>query len=491
MDRDEYDAPQYRPKQCPIHSDPPLMPIFRVVLAACLTPLAIGAQQPMPQGARRADPVSIRRVVDSLANAFLVRHEAPGVSIVVIRGADTLVSQGYGFADLENSVPATPHSVYRIGSITKQFTAAAVMQLVEAGRVKLDDPIGTYLPTLPARWHSATVRQFLNHTAGVPSYTDIGQRWLKRMGEKMSPDSLVGLTANDSLWFAPGTSWRYDNTGYVVLGMLVAKASGKAYDQYLQEKFFTPLGLSETMYCGNAPIIPHRAQGYARDSAGWRNASFIDMSQPFSAGALCSSALDLAHWNHALGTGKVVNAASYREMTTPTGAAASRHYGFGLVSDSLAGHRIITHSGGINGFSTINAWFPDDSLTITILPNAEGARPDRLMNAVARVALGLPLEQPPQPIALSAAELARYVGQYSLQLPTGAALPMRIWVDANRLMSQVTGQGPVALIPYGHDVFGADFDPSVRLTFTLVGDHASKFTLLQSGGTLTAVRADR
>ena len=467
------------------------MPNLRVLLAASLTPLAITAQQPTPQGTRRADPVSVRHVVDSLANAFVARREAPGVSVVVIRARDTLVSQGYGMADLENGVAATPHTVYRIGSITKQFTSAAVMQLVEAGRVKLDDPIGVYLPTLPARWRSGTVRQFLNHTSGVPSYTDIGPRWLKRMAENMSPDSLVGLTANDSLWFAPGSKWRYDNTGYVVLGMLVEKVSGKPYDQYLREKFFTPLGLSETMYCYNAAIIPHRAQGYGRDSSGWHNAGFIDMSQPFSAGALCSSALDLSRWNQALATGKVVSAASLREMTTPTGAAAPRHYGFGLVSDSLAGHRIVTHSGGINGFSTINAWFPDDSLSITILPNAEGARPDRLLNAVARVALGVPLEQPPQPVTLGAAELARYAGQYALQLPNGSTLSMRIWVDGTRLMSQATGQGPVVLIPYGHDVFGADFDPSVRMTFTVVGDHASKFSLSQGGATMTASRTDK
>jgi CubicO group peptidase (beta-lactamase class C family) len=463
---------------------------LRVLLATCLTPLALGAQQPTPQGARRADPISIRHAVDSLANAFIARQEAPGVSIVVIRGRDTLVSQGYGLADLENGVPATPHTVYRIGSITKQFTSAAVMQLVEAGRVKLDDSIGAYLPTLPARWRPATVRQLLNHTSGVPSYTDIGPRWLKRIGETMSPDTLVGLTANDSLWFAPGKSWRYDNTGYVVLGMLVEKVTGKAYDRYLKEKFFTPLGLSETMYCSNGPIIPHRAQGYGRDSLGWRNASFIDMSQPFSAGALCSSALDLSHWNQALGSGKVVSAASYRDMTSATGAAAPQHYGFGLVSDTLAGHRMITHGGGIPGFSTINAWFPDDSLSVTILPNAESARPDRLLNAVARLALGVPPEQPPKPVTLSAAELARYAGQYSLQLPNGATLPMRVWVDGNRLMSQATGQGPIALTPYGHDVFGADFDSSVRLTFTLVGDHASKFTLQQSGVTMNAARTE-
>jgi len=350
----------------------------------------VAAQQAAPQGARRVDKAAVRHAVDSLANAFLASKEAPGVSIVVTRGRDTLVSQGYGMADLENSVPATPHTVYRIGSITKHFTAASVMQLVEAGRIKLDDSIGTYLPNLPARWRPATVRQLLNHTSGIPSYTDIGPRWMSKMSLPIAPDSIVALTASDTLTFAPGTGWRYDNSGYVVLGMLIEKVSGKTYAQYLDEKLFKPLGLTETMYCSNAPIIPHRAQGYGKEASGWRNAVFIDMTQPFAAGALCSSASDLARWNAALSSGRVVSAASYRDMTTPTGSAAPRHYGFGLMVDTIGGHRVVQHGGGIPGFSTFNAWLPDDSISITVLPNSETARPDRVFRSVVSAVLGMP-----------------------------------------------------------------------------------------------------
>ena len=371
--------------------------VFGLILLAIARPSSAATAQgaSAPAAPQRPDVAAVRRTIDSLANAFLAAREAPGVSIMVVRGRETIVNKGYGFADLENEVPAGPKTVYRIGSITKQFTSASVMQLVEAGRVRLDDSIGTYLTTLPARWRGVSVQQLLNHTSGIPSYTDLGPRWMKRIGETMPPDTLVALTANDTLNFAPGTSWRYDNTGYVILGMLVEKVSGTPYAQYLQEHLFGPLGLSQTMYCDNAPIIPHRAQGYSRTANGWRNSMFIDMSQPFSAGALCSTAPDLARWNEQLASGRVVSLKSYILMTTPVGAAAARHYGFGLGANVLNGHRIIEHSGGIPGFATDNAWLPDDSLSVTVLPNADGAHAGQLLHKVVEAALGLPLESPP------------------------------------------------------------------------------------------------
>ena len=249
-------------------------------------------------------------------------------------------------------MPATPHTVYRIGSITKQFTSASVMQLVESGQVELDESIGAYVPSLPARLHLVTVRQLLNHTSGIPSYTDVGPRWLKRIGEPMTPDTLVAFTTTDPFNFPPGTNWRYNNTGYVILGMLLEKVTGKPYAQYLDERLFKPLGLTHTTYCDNARIIPHRAQGYAKDGNGWRNAAFIDMSQPFSAGALCSTALDLAHWNQMLAVGRVVSAASYREMTTPTHLpdGHSEPFGFGLAMGPTVGRDSIFFGGAIDGF---------------------------------------------------------------------------------------------------------------------------------------------
>ncbi len=342
----------------------------------------------------RPAPSAVRSTVDSLARAYLEDGRTPGLSIEVIRGGDTLVDAGYGFADLEQRVPATATTLYQIGSITKQFTAAAVMRLVEAGRVGLDDSISGYLQGLPPAWRRVTVRQLLNHTSGIPSYTDAGPRWVRRWREDMPTDSLVALTAQDSMWFAPGSGWRYDNTGYVLLGMLLDRVTGEPFPSYVEHGLLRPLGLAHSYYCDLDRVLPGRAPGYQRVTSGWHRAPYFSMTQPYSAGALCSTVRDLARWDFLLATGKVVTPTSFRTMTTPDGAARSRGYGFGLFADTLGGRRMIAHGGGIVGFASANAYFPDDSLSVTVLTNAGSWSPDALARNIARAALGVALVRP-------------------------------------------------------------------------------------------------
>jgi D-alanyl-D-alanine carboxypeptidase len=432
---------------------------------------------------------SVARVVDSLAKDFIASRGAPGVSIAVVRDRDTLVMTGWGKADLENDVPATAHTVYRIGSITKQFTASAVMQLVEQGKVRLDDSIGSYLPSLPTAWHAVTVRQLLNHTSGIPSYTDIGPRWIRRWGEEMPPDTLVALTASDTLWFKPGSSWRYDNSGYVVLGMLVSKVAERPWATDIIERFAKPLGLADTRNCDTRPIIKHRAQGYEPGQGEWVNAQYLAMSQPYAAGALCSSVGDLARWNRALGSGQVVKPESYAAMTTPEGAAAKAalKYGFGLARDTIAGRTVISHGGGINGFITSNAWFPAERLSVTVLTNSGAARPDGLMAQVARAALGAPLLRPPAKVAITAAELAKYVGVYELKV--GAqSVDFAFSERDGELYGQLATQEPIPLMYIGNNTFGASVDPTLRIVFTVENGKASRVSLKQGGLTAEGAR---
>lgn len=353
--------------------------------AACVVPTLAQSRPPRP-------PVpAVRRIVDSLALAYIAANRAPGVSIEILRGTDTLVRTGYGFADLEQRVPASPSTLYQIGSITKQFAAAAVMRLVETDRVHLDDSLSRYINGLPTPWRRVTVRQLLNHTSGIPSMTDIGPRWTSRWREDMSTDTLIALTARDSMWFTPGSAWRYDNTAYVLVGVLLDRITGEPFPTYLEEKLLRPLGLAHSYYCDLRRVLPDRAAGYDRDSTGWHRAAYLSMTQPYSAGAMCATIDDLARWNFLLSTGKVVTPASYRAMTTPSGAAQARGYGFGLVVDTLAGRRRIHHGGGILGFTSANAYFPDDSLSVTVLTNSGSWAPDSLARNVARAALGIPV----------------------------------------------------------------------------------------------------
>ena len=446
-----------------------------VIAAVIVLPFSLSAQGLPPVAA-------VARMADSLAQAFIV-HESPSVAIALVRGRDTITLKAWGKADLEQEVAATPRSVYRIGSVTKQFTSAAVMQLVEQGKVKLDDSIATYLPTLPVAWRPVTVRQLLNHTSGIPSYTGIGAAWQRRWGEEMNPDTLVALTANMPMWFAPGTNWRYDNSGYVVLGMLIEKITGHPWGTDIAERFSKPLGLEDTRDCLVTPIIPRRARGYDPSGETWINTPYLAMSQPYSAGAMCSTVGDLAKWNRALNTGHVVSAASYALMTTPEGAASSSHYGFGLAKDTIAGRPMIAHGGGINGFSTGNAWVPSAELSITVLANSSAARSDELVKQLARAALGAPLAQPPKFLPFTASDRSlfpRYVGVYALALPTGPR-DLTVADQGDHLTAQLAGQPAIPLLRLGDNTFGVAFDPNLRFIFTMGGARATKVTLLQGG----------
>jgi CubicO group peptidase (beta-lactamase class C family) len=461
------------------------VPFASLLAFALLGPYASAAAQ-------RPSRAALQRTVDSLVAHALADGPVAGMSVAVVRGRDTVVMKGYGFADVENEVRATPQTVYRIGSITKQFTAAAVLKLAEEGKLSVDDTIGGRLPGLPAAWRKATIRQLLNHTSGIPSYTSAGPRWTTRMRLDLPHDSLIGIVANDSMDFALGTQWRYNNTGYYLLGMLVEKLTNRSYAEVVRDQLAKPLGLQATMYCGTRPVIKRRAQGYQLDQGETLvNADPLSMHQPFAAGALCSTVGDLVAWQRALAAGRVVNAESYRSMITPEGAATDRGYGYGLSKDTLAGRVRIQHGGGINGFNSMLQYFPSDTLSIAVLANTNGPWADRVANNIARAALGIPLVAGPAKLAdlpTTAEERARFAGTYRLALPNGRTLALRVFERDGKLMAQGDGQGETPLRYQGNSVFGASFDPSMRLTFA-PGTPAPKVILVQGGATIDGPRA--
>lgn len=462
------------------------------VAAPLAAPLGAQAAATAPTGATRgplpAADAALTARLDSVARAWMDGGQSPGLSVAVVRGRDTLLVRGYGEADRATHAPVTPATAFRLGSVTKQFTAALVMQLVERGTVQLDDPIGKHLAELPEAWRAATVRQLLDHTSGIPSYTALGPSWMARWREDMTPRTVALLTADRPMDFAPGTAWRYDNTGYVLLGMLAERHFGRPYAQLVAERFARPLGLATLAYCPPTLPAPGQATGYGRTPGGFVDAPVISMTQPYAAGALCATAIDVARWNAALAGGRVVSAESYRAMTTPTGPAAANSYGLGLAATTRDGVRAIVHGGAIHGFMSENAWFPDASLSVTVLANAGGARLEPLLNALMRTALGVQVPA----LVLDSAARAPYVGTYAVTMPNGAVWNTRIRETGRGLVAgaDAPGQGEFPLVARSAHVFGSPMDPTLRFRFTVVDGRATRLDVEQRGMTFGGARVE-
>lgn len=454
-------------------------------LAVLASAAAAGAQQPS-----RAALVAR---IDSLANAFIADTHTPAVSVAVVRGSDTIVMKGYGDASIEHHRAATASTVYRIGSITKQFTSSEIMRLAERGKLSIDDPITKYLPDVPTHGHTITIRQLLNHTSGVHNYT-AEPEWRKHWADEMTPRQVVAFVDHDSLDFKPGDKWSYSNTGYVLLGMIIEKVTGQTYANVVQHDLFQPLGLTQTSYCVNRPSDPTFADGYSAEAGSAKPAEYLSMTQPLAAGALCSTVRDLVKWERALQGGRVVNAKSYALMTTPDTLNDGKRitYGFGLAAGMLGGHKAIGHSGGINGFTTVGNFFPDDSLNVVVFSNADRG-PDALGQNIARAVFGLPLVTRPK--AVTAVPLPDSIrdklpGIYELAPPNGGKFVVHIMVENGQVVTQAEGQGQgkFPLIYAGNMTFGAAFDPSLRVTFIEAGGKVTRMRLAQGGGTMEGPR---
>jgi CubicO group peptidase (beta-lactamase class C family) len=451
------------------------------ITALCLVPTTLQAQT-------RADLV---RRIDSIAAAPVAGGTVAGLAIAVVKGTDTLLFKGYGFADLENRVPVTPTTVFRIGSVTKQFTSAAIMQLVEQQRLRLDDPLTAYLPAFPTHGRQITVRHLLNHTSGIPSYTDIGAPFGAVSRLDLAPDSLLAIVAHDSLMFEPGSHFYYNNTGYFMLGMIIDRIVQQRYGAYLEERLFAPLHLTQTIYCDTRRIIPQRAHGYDRGPSGLVNTEFISMQLPAAAGSLCSTVGDLVSWTRQLASGQVVSAASYREMTTPVTLSSGRpmSYGYGLSANTRLGHRVIEHGGGINGFISQLSYAPDDSLIVAVLSNTSPAPSSAVADAVLRTVLALPLAAAPavpKDLALSAAERAVYAGAYRLTTPDGTRQAVRV-IERNGQLMLERGAQVMRLTSQGDHLFLAG---DTRLAFDVRDGRATGFVWGSGSRTLEGRRVD-
>lgn len=420
--------------------------------------------------------------VDSAARAVVADERVPSLTVAIAVGDSIVFARGYGDAHREAGLAAAPGVVYRIGSVTKQFTAAAILQLVEQGRIGLDDPLTKYLPDYPTQGHTVTIRQLLNHTSGIRSYTSL-PAWAPRMNEPFTHEQMLALFGSEPFDFAPGTDWRYNNSGYYLLGLVLERVTGRPYADYVRDTLLRPLGLASTDYCPDRPAEGH-AEGYTLTAAGVTVAPPLSMTHPYAAGALCSTVLDLVRWNRALVGGRVVRPQTYRAMTTPDTLIGGRRlgYGYGLAVDEWEGLRRVQHGGGINGFGAFLSYYPERDVTIAVLENTQAYDPARTEEAIARALFGIAAPQVAD-LPLSEAEIARYVGTYDL-----GPLQLRIFAQDGRLMAQGTGQPAFPLLYQGEHEFRASFDERVRIVFEVSGERAAALTLYQGGAAMRAPR---
>lgn len=342
------------------------MPALRRALVPWLTLVVVAtssAQTP------RADLIM---KLDSLASDPVIANRAVGMSVAVVRGNDTLLMRAYGKAELENDIPTPANAVYKIGSITKQFTAAAILQLRDAGKLSLDDDITRHLPAFKTP-HRITVRHLLDHTSGIKGLTEI-DNYPARRSTRMALDSVAAWIATQPYDFAPGGAQIYNNSGFFLLGMIIEKASGMSYRDYVEKMLFAPAGMKDSYYCNDKDVITRRAHGYEFENGKWTAADYWDHSLVYAAGALCSTAGDLVKWMKALHGGKVLSPRSYKEMTSPArlNDGTVLRYGFGINLDMdprVDGE--IGHGGSIEGYMADSRWYPKEDLYVVVLMNSE------------------------------------------------------------------------------------------------------------------------
>ena len=423
------------------------------VLLVSLAGVSDVSAQTVAQEQGTHDRSRIAAAVDSLAAEALKSGQVAGLSIAVVRGRDTLVLKPYGKADLELDVPTPERAVYQIGSVTKQFTAVAVLQLAEQGKLSLDDELTKYLPSYPMQGHRVTLRRLLDHTSGIPGYTEmpefgpISVRTLPR-------DSLVALFAAKPFGFAPGEAEVYSNSAYFLLGLIIEKVGGSSYENYVQQNLFDRAGMPDSRYCSNTAVVPRRAHGYDFVAGRLQLASYVDFTWPYSGGSLCSTAGDLVAWIRAMHGGALLGSAAYHELITPgtLNDGTRLRYAKGLAVDSILGHRVIEHDGGIPGFLTELAYFPDDSLTIAVLINTAGpVNPTRIAQSIVALVLG---DRSPKPVVFRGRS-ADYTGGYR-GVGRGREMVLKIAADTtNGLTVSIRGGPAVRLDYYGGETFGS------------------------------------
>lgn len=439
------------------------MPTLRHPLRAFVV-IALGASPLAAQGGS----ASAERL-DSIAGAGVRANRAVGLVAAVVRGDDTLLFKAYGRANVEWDVPMPVDAMFEVGSIAKQFTAAAILQLHEAGTLSLDDEITRWLPALGAEGRGVTLRHLLSHTSGIAHFTEASDWEINYFAPRSPRDSASRHITLTPAQYPIGQAQAYNNSGFWLLGLVVERASGMPYEQYLARRIFEPLGMSRSMYCNSNENVPRRAHGYNLVNGVIRRAPMVSYEWVFAPGAVCSTARDLVTWLQALHGGRVLGPAAYAAMITPARLADGTplQYGLGIkVGEDYRGLRYIGHGGTAPGFRADATWYPDAQLAVVVLMNTSPANlsPGGVGGALARTLLPLPRPA----LTYYTGDPAPFIGRYELIMGGNQSRAIiEVTASPTGLAFSVNGSRPEAL-PWagGLTFYGGE---TAALTFRRAG----------------------
>jgi len=383
-------------------------------------------------------------------------------SVMAARSNQIVFMKGYGLANRELDVANAPDTKFRLGSITKQFTALCVLILQEQGKLSVEDPISKFVPDCPSAWSKIKIRHLLTHTSGIPNFTSFPDNNSTLMLPS-PPEKTMKRFRDKPLEFEPGERFAYSNSGYVLLGYIVEKASGQSYEQFVRQFVFKPLGMKDSGYDHFETILPHRATGYTQEGDTWINSAYMDMTIPHGAGALYSTVEDFFRWYQCWREQKLVSAESWKAMTTPL--KGNFGYGFGIGVVEQFGLKEFAHDGGVNGFGTSMKWFPSADVFVAAFANSDSAHPHEVADNLAALLLGKPLNLPKEKTAtkLEASRLEPFVGRY--RMVEKPAVICTVTASGEHLFLQSTEAPKFEILPESGTNFFLKARPDIQVTF--------------------------
>lgn len=374
--------------------------------------------------------------------------DGPGGTILIAKDGKILFHEAFGLANVELNVPMSTEHIFRIGSITKQFTAIAILQLVEKKQLNLQDDLTKFIPDYPTGGKKITIEQLLNHTSGIKSYTSM-DKWDEEARRKdFTVTELIDYFKNEPMDFEPGEKWLYNNSGYILLGHIIEKISGKTYAEVIEENVLKPMGMTSSSYDVSRKIIKNRIPGYDPSRTGTTNASYLSMTQPYAAGSLLSTTADLFKWNQAVFSGKLVSLELLKKAHTSgkLNDGSETNYGYGWQFKNIQGVPTIEHGGGINGFLSDGIYLPSEKIYIAVLSNCTCNSATYLSTQVAGLTLGKPFDVSADPTLKSDDKLVGiYEGKDKVEI--------KIKSENNELKFQSTGGGWLNIIPIAKDEY--------------------------------------